>query len=76
MVLRRLLLPSVLVVTALIPVPRWVNIVRHATPGAGGEAASASADVRPAVFRRLLLRIVDRHPAGGVVDRGVAVSPR
>ena len=71
MVLRRLLLPSVLVVTALIPVPR-VNIVRHATPG--GEAASA--DVRPAVFRRLLLRIVDRHPAGGVVDRGVAVSPR
>ena len=72
MVLRRLLLPSVLVVTALIPVPR-VNIVRHATP-ARGEAASA-AGVRPAVFRRLLLRIVDRHPAGGVVDRGVAVSP-
>ena len=71
MVLRRLLLPSVLVVTALIPVPR-VNIVRHAAP-ARGEAASA--DVRPAVFRRLLLRIVDRHPAGGVVDRGVAVSP-
>ena len=64
MVLRRLLLPRVLVVTALKPVPR-VNVVRHAGPG----------DVGPAVLRRLLLRIVDGHPAGGVVDRGVAVSP-
>ena len=63
MVLRRLLLPRVLVVTALKPVPR-VNVVRHAAP----------ADVGPAVLRRLLLRIVDGHPAGGVVDRGVAVS--
>ena len=70
MVLRWLLLPSVLVVTALITVPR-VNIVHHAAPG--GEAASA--DVGSAVFSRLLLRIVDRHPAGGVVDRGMAVSP-
>ena len=66
MVLRRFLLPRVLVVTALIPVPR-VHLVHGARPGA---------DVRPAVFRRLLLRVVDRHPAGGVVDRGVAVSPR
>ena len=64
MVLRRLLLPRVLVVTALKPVP-WVNVVRHAAPG----------DIGPAVLRRLLLRIVDGHPAGGVVDRGVAVSP-
>lgn len=64
MVLRRLLLPRVLVVTALKPVPR-VNVVRHAAPG----------NVGPAVLRRLLLRIVDGHPAGGVVDRGVAVSP-
>ena len=66
-VLRRLLLPRVLVVAALIPVPR-VSIVRHAAP---------DGDVGPAVFRRhVMLRVVDRHPAGGVVDRGVAVSPR
>ena len=72
MVLWRFLLPRVLVVTALIPVPR-VNIVHHTTPGVGGEAPAG--DMRPAAFRRLLLlRLVNRHPARGIIDRGVAVS--